>query len=308
MVNVVTITQYFRHYPTLQTFNLSKNAADLFSSACELIVDVILSVNSVLVNLNVCGRNIRPRDVKDYLPSNSQYGKFTLENFYSLQSSLSDITDAQTIIRVTEKCPMLGKDITCYYVDHFGGVFYNQCHNFAIVVPPGAVTQGECVEIQSNTGCFSPYIIPDGFYPISSYFWISASYEFKVPVYFIMNHYAKVRKLEDINSLHVLQACVENSNDAGDHENVMMNPISDGVYFDYDIGYCVVATNHFCSYCQAKSVKDIPEYLLACYYTYDEPSSGSFIAEVCFCPSNTDCKKVALYSKLKQVDICHLTF
>ena len=85
----------------------------------------------------------------------------------------------------------------------------------------------------------------------------------------------------------------------------MMNPISDGVYFDYDIGYCVVATNHFCSYCQAKSVQDIPEYLLACYYTYDEPSSGSFIAEVCFCPSNTDCKKVA---KLKQVDICYLTF
>ena len=305
-VNVVTFAHYFRHHPTLQTFNLINNATDSFSPAYELIVDVILSVNPVLINLNVCGRNIRPRDVKDYLPPSNIYTKFTLEIFYSLQPSSSDITDGQTIIKVTEICPMLCQDITSYYVDHLGGVFYNQCHNYAIVVPPGAVSQGECVEIQSNTSCFSPYIIPDGFYPISSYYWISANYEFKIPVYFIMNHYAKIRNLEDISNLHVLQACVDSSN--GGIENVTMNPISNGVYFDYDIGHCVVATNHFCCYCQAKSVQDIPEYLLACYYTYDEPSSGSFIAEVCFCPSNTDFKKVAMYSKLKQVDICYLTF
>ena len=107
-----------------------------------------------------------------------------------------------------------------------------------------------------------------------------------------MNHYAKIRNLDDINKLHVLQssACHYDSNDSC----LVMSTFPDGgkVSFDYEIGYCVLATNHFCSFCQTKSVKHIPEYLLACYYTYNEPSSGSLIAEVCFCPSSSDCRKV----------------
>ena len=145
------------------------------------------------------------------------------------------------------------------------------------------------MEIQATTNWFGPYIIPKGFYPISSYYWISANYEFKVPVYLVMDHHAKIRSLDDFNNLHVLQssACQYDS-------CLVMNTFLNGdkVYFDYETGYCVLTTNHFCSFCQAKSVKHIPEYLLACYYAYNEPSSGSLIAEVCFCPSNSDCRKV----------------
>ena len=74
-----------------------------------------------------------------------------------------------------------------------------------------------------------------------------------------------------------------------------MSTISDGVYFDYEIGYCVLATDHFCTYCEAKTDIDIPEYLIACYYTYDDSPSGSHFAEVCFCPSTYNCKKVMCY-------------
>ena len=159
-----------------------------------------------------------------------------------------------------------------YQADCHGRVFHNHDHDFAIVVPPGAISQGECVEIQATTSWFGPYIIPKGFYPISSFFWVSANYEFKVPVYLLMNHYAKIRNLDDINKLHVLQssACHYDSNDSC----LVMSTFPDGdkVCFDYEIGYCVLATNHFCSFCQAKSVKHIPEYLLAYYYTYNEPS------------------------------------
>ena len=287
--DILTIAQYFRNHPTLQSLDVSSNNIS-FPSACEFIMDVILSVNHKLININVCGKNIRPRCTGRLSLSKSDINSttVTIQNFFSSQHSPLKIKTS--FIKVTESCPVFSNDIISYYVDHHGGAFYNQYHNFAIVIPPDAVAQGDCVEIQGTANYVGPYVIPDGFYPISSYYWVSANYQFKSPVYFIMNHYAKIRSVEDISHLHVLHRCAQNSTIMNDDR--MMSTISDGVYFDNEIGYCVLATNHFCSYCQAKDDKHIPEYLTACYCTYDEPSSGSLIAEVSFCPSSSECIKV----------------
>ena len=294
LTNVLTIAQCFRHHSALQTLNLSGNI-DSFHSACEFIVDIILSVNQALVNLDVCGRNIRPRYIEDHLSSPASENSSTKLPFQNLYLLQHNSVDFQTnFIKVSETCPLSNEDVISYYVDYLGGMFYNKYHNFALVIPPNAVSQGDCVEIQTTANYFGPYTIPNGFYPISSYFWVSAEYTFKSPVYLIMNHYAKIRSLDDVNNLHVLQAHAHDSNAVT--ESLMMSAISDGVYFDNEIRYCVLATDHFCSYCQAKDVKDIPEFLLACYCTYNDPVSGLHIAEVCFCPSNTDCKKV-IHSK-----------
>ena len=290
LTGVLMIARFLRHHPTLKILDLSNNTVS-FSSACEFIVDVILSVNKTLVNLNVCGRNIRPRYVGDYLApprKGNNSTAFTLQNLYSLEHSSIDIPTK--FVKIIEACPISNEDIMSYYVDHLGSVFYNQYHNCAIIIPPGAVSQGDCVEIQATANYFGPYVIPEGFYPISSYYWVSANYEFRVPVYLIMNHYAKITSVEDISNLHVLHKCVQDSDTM--KNDLMMSKITDGVYFDVEIGYCVLATNHFCSYCQAKDIKHIPERLLACYCTYDESTSGSHVAEVCFCPSNSECKKV----------------
>ena len=287
LTNVLTIAQCFRHHSTLQTLNLSGNV-DSFCTACEFIVDVILSVNQPLVNLNMCGRNIRPRYGEDYLspPTNEDNStKLPLQSLYLLQQNLLDVQT--NVIKVSEICPLSNEDVISYYVDHLGGIFYNEYHNFALVIPPGAVLQGDCVEIQATANYFGPYTIPTGFYPISSYFWVSANYRFKAPVYLIMNHYAKIRSSDDVCSLHVLQATVRNST-----EKPMMTSTSCGVYFDNEIRVCVLATDHYCSYCQAKDITNAPEYLIACYCTFDDPVSGLHIAEVCFCPVNTHCKKV----------------
>ena len=295
LTNVLTIAQFFRYHPTLQILDISDNIAS-FPSACECIMDIVLSVNQTIVSLDVCGRNIRPRYIEDYLsPQNSVNitTEFTLQSLNLMQHSLLgfDIDNARTkLIKATEPCPILSDDIISYYVDSVGAAFYNPYHNFVILIPPGAVSQGECVEIQATANYFGPFKIPDGLYPISSYFWFSANYEFKTPVYLIMNHYARIRSLEDVINLHVLHACTHDSNVMNE-----MSAISDGVYFDYNIGFCVLATKHFCSYCQAKGIKHIPESLLACYCTYDDPVRESLIAEVSFCPSNSHCKKVTTY-------------
>ena len=290
LANVLTIAQSFRYHPTLQILDMSTDDDNngSFSSACECIVDIILSVNQAIVSLNVCGRNIRPRYIEDYLSPQNNTTDFTLQRLKIQCSSLGvDISNAQTkLIKAMEPCPILSDDIISYYVNYHGAAFYNQYHNFAILIPPGAVLQGERVEIQATANYFGPFKIPDGLYPISSYYWFSANYEFKTPVYLIMNHYARIRSLEDVANLHVLHACTHDINVMNE-----MNTISDGVYFDYEIGFCVLATKHFCSYCQAKGVKHIPERLLACYCTYDDPN-GSLIAEVSFCPSNSHCNKV----------------
>ena len=289
LANVLIFAQYFRNHPTLRSLDLSNNDI-LFSSACEFIVGVILSVNQKLVNINVCGENIRPRCIDHLSPPKTDinFTMLTLQKIFSLQHYPLKIQT--TFIKVIEICPLFSNDIISYYVNHRGGAFYDQSHNFALVIPPNAVAQGDYVEIQATANCFGPYVIPDGFYPISSYYWVSANYVFKLPVYLIMNHYAKIRSVEDIDNLHVLHKCAQES--IAMNDDLMMSKISDGVYFDNDIGYCVLATNHFCSYCQAKDIRHIPEYLTACYCTYDEPFSTTFIAEVCFCPSNSECIKV----------------
>lgn len=249
----------------------------------------------------MCGKNIRPRNIEIHLSPPDEGSKFTLKSL--LQCYLLDRMDTPTdFIEVVETCPLSSKHVISYYVNSLGGVFYNQNHNFVIVIPPGAVSQEEYVEIQVAAHHFSPYLIPDGFYPISSCFWISANYKFKALVYLILNHYAKTNSLKDISNLHVLEYRLDCDSR---NENLTMCEVNDGVYFDVEIGYCVLATKHFCSYCQAKSVKHIPEYLTANYCTYDEPSSTSYIAEVCFCPSNSECIKVA--NMLAIIVICIMT-
>ena len=278
LTSVLKFSQRFRHHRNLQSLDLS-NKIISFSSVCEAIVDIILSVNPKLINLNVCGKNIRPRVTEDCLSKR-------FKNLYLLQPfSVHKIYSKP--IRVNESCPISGEDIDHYYVDYLGGVFYNQYHNFTLVIPPDAVSQGECVEIQATGANFGPYKIPHGFYPISNFLWFSANYTFKAPVYIIMNNYAKIRSLEDIDHLHILHT--RESDSVTRDKNLLMEAISKGVYFDYENGYCVLATNHFCSYCQAKNDKSVPEYLLVSFCSYED------IAEVCFCSLTSECKKVINY-------------
>ena len=289
---VMTIAQHFRKHPTLQILDLSNNAAS-FSSACEFIVDVILSVNQEIVYLNVSGRNIRPRFIDDYLSppkSEKNIDRFTLQNLYLSQHASPNSVNVQTkfIKAPLESCPNSRGEIFSYYVDDVGGVFYNQYHNFALIIPPSAVSLGECVEILATASHYDSCKIPENLYPISSFLWISAGYPFKVPVYVIMGHYAKIRSLEDIDHLFVLTS----PRNSFSNENPLMEIVPNGVYFDNKIGYCVLATKHFCSICQAKDDKHIPECFMASFYTYFNASKKSHFAEVCFYPSNSECKKV----------------
>ena len=305
--SIIAIAEGLRGHHNLKNLDLSENLIS-FHSEAEFLVDVILSTSQSLVYLNICGRNIRPRFSNDHLfpPPNTklQSTRFPLQNLYlsrlpsfdmfTFKSREMDVPE-NFIEAKEESCPMLDKKIVSYYVDHDGGTFYNQDHDFAIVIPPGAVLQGDCVEIRATASLFGPYQFPNGYNPVSSFFWASSDYTFKIPVYLIMSHYAVIKNVDDVYSLCVLQACKHDVSITNEGK-LMMTEILNGVHFDCDIRYYVLKTQHFCSFsAQEKSEGILSKWFKVFCYEYKLPCEDNFeqyLTEVCFCPDNCDCSKV----------------
>jgi len=305
--NVLKFARVLRGHPRLKTLSIYNEVSISFWSESEFLVDTILSINLSLTYLNVCGRNIRPRFIDGFLFSpkthkiSSLTNKFKLQNLYlSKYLLMRNITFPMKLtvssfdgsIKVAESCPFVG-DKLCCYVDHNGGTFYNPKLDLAIIVPPNAVSPGHCVEIKATASRYGPYEFPSDYSPISSFYWVSASYTFNVPVYLIMSHYASIKTLEDLNGLCVMQACVRDLCVTSEGKQVMKEVPKDSYYFDNEINYCVLATDHFCSFCmQKKSKQNIPMKFRAQFFTYD--TKKACIGEVCFCPVNSDCIRVRI--------------
>ena len=307
---VIMIAETLRQHPGLQILQLNNNSISLLS-ACELLVDVILSTNQSLIYLNVSGRNIRPRFIADHLTPpciRETHSNFILQNLYlsyylllnCISISLDEVSTEVNFMRndpilVTEKCPFDNCEISSCNVDHNGGAFYNKRHNFSFIIPPGAILQGDCVQIQATASRFGPYLLPDGYYLISSFFWISANYTFSIPVFLILSHHASLRTVTDCNRLHALEACSKKTF-AHKEGKFNMNKLPDGVFFDYEIGYCIIATDHFCSYCLVKDDIAIPDEFYASFYTYS--FQGKLKAEICICHVNKECIEVLILLSL----------
>ena len=82
-----------------------------------------------------------------------------------------------------------------------------------------------------------------------------------------------------------MEACVPNISTTSEGK-LVMKKLLNGVYFDYKIGYCVIFTNHFCSYYLGKDDISIPDKFYASYYMYN--SKGVLKAEICMCHVNKE--------------------
>ena len=305
---IVKVAEGLRGHRNLQNLDLSNNLI-LFHSEGEFLVDLILSTNQSLVYLNISGRNIRPRFSNDHLfpPPDTKLAstRFLLQNLYlsrlpsfdmfTFNSDVMDIPDK--FIEATEEiCPVPDQNITSYYVDHDGGTFYNQDHDFAVVVPPGAISQGDCVEIKTTASEFGPYQFPNEYHPVSNFFWTSSNYTFKIPVYLIISHYVVLKNISDIDSLCVLHSCIHDLSVTSEGK-LIMKEILRGFYFDREIRYCVVSTQHFCSFSvHDRSRGSLSKQFRVYCYDYvcsDEDAGEQYITEVCFCPNRCDCCEVA---------------
>ena len=304
--NVLNIAEALRNHPSLENFNISNNITSNFFE-CEILMDIILSTNHLLTNINVCGRNIRSqfydkhKDSNRFTLQNLCFSQNTSVNMHAQTANSADKSIGLSFKRAEEKYLIYREKMVSYCVDHNGDIFYDKNHDFAVIIPPGAVSQGHCVQVQVTANYFSHYKLPDGYQPISSYFKLSACYTFKIPVYLIMSHYAKIRNLEDIDSLCVLHAC---DHDMTSEEEMVMKKVPSGVYYDHEIGYCAFTTDHFCSFCLAKMNKAIPGKFLALLHTCS--TNIKYSLEVCVCPALCHCEEVTTLCFILYMNLCTL--
>ena len=297
----------------LQKLNFCSNT-EKFCTEVDFIIDVILSSNSKLSELVINGTNIRPR-LSNYskILDGSASENFSLQHLYIADTFPLYLSD-RYIFRenfvmcldgekkngeVKEKCPFSLATVFSHYVGHTGGVYYYKDHDVALFIPPGAILQDEWVEINVSSSFCGEFQLPQYYDRISSFIWVSAKYEFKIPVYLIINHFVDMKSVTNIKALSAFEACeLHGSGDAD--EILKMQEVSTS-YFDTDLRYCVISTNHFCTYCLAE-LQTSPSQkcnshkrFLTTYYSYEEVEEHkmiTYIAEICCLYCNKNCLKV----------------
>ena len=316
---MIKIAQLELKNPLIQKLNISSNAK-IFCTEAEFIIDVILSVNSKLSEVIINDTNIRPR-FSNYskILSNNVSKHFSLQHLYIAnkfplylshnymfeENFITSLDSYKKCAEVKEKCPLDDTTIFTHYVDCKGGVYYYKDHDVALFIPPGAILQDEWAEIKVSSSFHSQFQfhMPENYNRISSYVWVGANYDFKVPVYLIINHFINMKSVEDIKTLTAFEACKLNGS-IHDNETLTMQKITTS-YFDTDLKYCVISTDHFCSYCLAEfellekspNGEECNSYkeFLAVYFNYEEvkPNKGiTYIAEICCLYFNNNCFKV----------------
>ena len=322
---MIQIAKSLCHNTKLRQLNIYGNV-ETFSSEVEFIIDVIMSAKTNLLELIVNDTNLRPR-LKNYskiLTGADDVESFSLQHLYIAnkfplylsnhyifkENYVKRLDGDKKSEEVRETCPFDHAEIFIHYVDYKGGIYYYKDHDVALFIPPGAILQDDYVEINVSTSFHAPFNVPLNYSRISSYVWIGANYDFKIPVYLVINHFLDIKSIGHNRKLTAFEACklhrIMNSD-----ETVVMQEIATS-YFDADLQYCVISTCHFCTYCLAKLKKQDDNFVIeknlfhARYFTYQEEefqNNVSYVAEICCMYRNINCYQVSTY-----VAVCIATY
>ena len=201
------------------------------------------------------------------------------------------------IVVNSEKCPMKDCQIISWMVDYYGGELFIDEHAVKVTIPIGAIDKGCQVQIEAAASLFGPFIIPEGYHPISAYVWIGACYEFKKNLTVELEHDIVVSVETDISELHILTVCEEDMYREDNHE---MHEDNCEYYYEMYKSTCTFLTSRFCTKClsargKAKKAKRVIMYH---YLPEDYKSAYEFITEVSFCYDLKSCKEVCDYEHI----------
>ena len=180
------------------------------------------------------------------------------------------------------------------YFDSKGDKLLIGKHSVTITVPKGAVAHGDKVQIQAAASLIGPYIIPEGYYPVSAFVWIGASYTFKKHVLVQIEHHAALSQQEDILQMSLLTACHKDrvTRSDGQAMYIMHEPIYQPSC-TIEESVFIYNTDNFCSNCLAKRNETIPDKIVV-YHMLSKlyKSAELFTSEICFCYNLELCKEV----------------
>ena len=190
-----------------------------------------------------------------------------------------------------EKCPLKDPVSVTKNCGHYGQKLEILEHNVTVNIPTGAIEKGYTVEIEVPASLFGLYDFPEGYFCISPYIWIGASYRFKKPLEIEVEHHAVVLR-DDVTKICVLEAHKKNENDYSSTHNLFEAS-------DKYKSQCGIGSSSYTYYtnskhtCVAKKGESIPV-VVAVYqflpYNYEE--IDHFDVEICFCCNLSFFKKV----------------
>ena len=175
--------------------------------------------------------------------------------------------------------------------DYDGGELLIKEHAVKVTIPIGAIEEGFEVQIEAAASLFGPFIIPEGYHPISAYVWIGACYVFKKNLIVEIEHDIVVSE-EIMSELCVMTACENNINDK--KKQFKMHEDSSKYQYEMQSSTCRFFDHHFCSKCLALKgdVKPPKRIRVYHYVPMDYRSRIEFVTEVCFCYDLLLCKEV----------------
>jgi len=179
--------------------------------------------------------------------------------------------------------------------DYDGGELLIKEHSVKVTVPNEAIDRGYEVQIEAAASLFGPFIIPDGYYPISAYVWIGTCSKFiKKPLEVEIEHDIVS---DEINSSELCVLTASEKDICGEKAGQKIFKMNeDKVKYQFQINdtTCTVSSDHFCCKCLAmKTYEKIPKRIIMYHYLpKNYKYEKEFEAEVSFCPDLTLCKLV----------------
>ena len=203
-----------------------------------------------------------------------------------------------SVVFNNENCPLRDCLIISKMFGNVGGELLIKEHAIKVTVPVGAIDENYEIQIQAAASLFGPFIITEGYYPISAYVWIGACYKFKKKLKIEMEHDIVVSEETNISELCVLTACEEDKCD-GENNQILYKMHEDTCEYHYELNKstCTIFTSHLCSKCLAAKEKEAKKARRIVMYHYlpeDYKSEHEFVAEVCLCYDLQFCKEVCI--------------
>ena len=197
-----------------------------------------------------------------------------------------------------ENCTLQDCQIITRTFDYNGGELLIKEHAVKVTVPIGAIDKGCHVQIEAAASLFGPFIILEGYHPISAYVWVGACYEFKKNLIVEIEHDIDISEESNDYEVCVLTAC-EDDKGTGENNQMLYKMHEDSCKYQLNKTTCTFYTSHFCSKCLAakEEITKIPKRVIMYHYLPENyKSECEFVTEVPFCYDLQFCKKVCGYT------------
>ena len=238
------------------------------------------------------------KDSTDYLDDS-----LTCDNIHDPPSHLqkSKIISKQRQEEITAdlqtKCPFSHAiSASC---DHSGGILIIEHGDLKLIIPEGAIKDGDVVTFAISSDLYGPFVLPSKCQAdlVSPYYWIGVggSYHFHKPVQVEFEHYAVVTACDP--SHYQLLTCED------DNESYTMRPVDYELVFTVqgNISLCTFETCEFCSYCLYHGCNDPVINRIAAIYLKNKgfQYSDHFTVEIWFSLPISHCiqRNIELYTQ-----------